>query len=171
MQEKDFGDGGEGPRRLCLRAPAASAHRALQQPQLPARVAGAGLVRGGHRSPSPCTSPDLDIFLFVFFFLSTFSKPTLNFHMKSRFVFLLKQRNLNICPESVGSVESVKCATETWRRQIAVNMLLHTRTHIVAPAVHYSQPLSPFFSVRHPSESKLKQNANHCKKDWILDAL
>lgn len=59
-------------------------------------------------------------------------------HMKSHFVFLSKQRNLDICPQSVGSVESMKCATEARWRQIAVNMSLHTRVHIVTPAVHYS---------------------------------
>lgn len=94
-----------------------------------------------------------------FFFSSKhYSKSTLKFqpsssHMKSRFVFLVKQRNLDICTESVGSVQSVKCATEAWRRQMAVNMLLHTRLHIVTPAVHYSKPPPPLYLMHHPSES------------------
>lgn len=68
VQKEDFGLGGEGPGRLCLRAPAASSHRALQQPQLPPRVAGPGLVGG-----TSCTSPELDfLFAIIFFLLSLF---------------------------------------------------------------------------------------------------
>lgn len=89
--------------------------------------------------------------------------------MKSRFVFLLKQRSLDICPGSVGSVESMKCATEAWRRQIAVNMLLHTRLHIVTPAVHYSQPPFPFFFCPSPFRKQAETECKPLQIDPSLD--
>lgn len=139
MQEEDFGDGGEGPGRLCLCAPAASSHRALQQPQLPPRVAGPGLVGGGHTSPSSCMPADLgtlkyfDLFFPVNWLIFIFC--LLNQHliflpsssrMMSRFIFHLNRRNLHICPESGRGGETMKCTTEAWRTQIAASVSLHT---------------------------------------------